>query len=54
MVMLGKVTVVCALVNKNKFKGKWISSIGTEGIFNAGKFDVSELKTELPENNSVF
>ncbi|MEJ0865696.1 nucleotide-binding protein [Klebsiella pneumoniae] len=54
MVMLGKVTVICSLINNNKLRGKWRSSIGTEGVFNAEKFDESELKTELPESNSVF
>lgn len=47
--MLGKVTVVCTLINKNKLRGKWVSSIGTEGIFNAEKFDESELKQNYPK-----
>lgn len=52
--MLGKVNVICNLVDKNKLKGKWFSDIGTESVFSAEKFDETELKTELPQNNSVF
>jgi predicted nucleotide-binding protein len=34
--------------------GRWQSSIGTEGIFTASKFENKPLDQSLPSNNSVF
>lgn len=53
-IMLGKVTVICKLEENNKLKGRWKSEIGTEGIFNAEKFDEETMIKSLPVNNSVF
>jgi predicted nucleotide-binding protein len=53
-VSLGDVTVVCKMQPDGKIAGKWRSSIGTEGVFKANRFEADELAKELPKNNSVF
>lgn len=51
---LGTVKVVGNLDSEGKLSGKWSSTIGTEGIFNAKKADIAILTSSLPQDNSVF
>jgi predicted nucleotide-binding protein len=50
---LGKVQIIATLNGEGGLVGRWKSDIGTEGVFQATRFD-PKLKSELPKNNSVF
>lgn len=52
--VLGSVKVVASLESKNKLSGQWRSTIGTEGIFVAERFNKSKISEQLPSTNSVF
>ncbi|ACB76391.1 TIR domain-containing protein [Opitutus terrae] len=51
---LGMVQAVCQLLPDGSITGRWKSDIGTEGAFNAKRFDPGAINTELPKANSVF
>lgn len=51
---LGVVQAVATISGDGKLSGRWRSSIGTEGILMATRFEGSALSGELPNNNSVF
>ena len=40
--------------DKNKLTGRWRSDSGTDGIFQAERFDQTKAREALPEMNSVF
>jgi predicted nucleotide-binding protein len=53
-IYLGTVQVVCSINPKGMLSGRWKSSIGTEGIFSAERFEKEKLGIDLPKSNSVF
>lgn len=53
-ILLGDIEVVCKLNTNNELVGRWVSTVGTEGTFNAKKFDSEQFVNALPKKNSVF
>lgn len=51
---LGSITVLASIDSQGQLIGRWRSTIGTEGIFSAKRFELSTLAQSLPKNNSVF
>lgn len=51
---LGEVLAVSTLSADGRLSGRWRSSIGTEGVFTATRFEGASLSGELPKRNSVF
>lgn len=51
---LGTVTAVGTIEESGKLIGKWSSTIGTNGIFDAERFGDASLRRELPTENSIF
>jgi predicted nucleotide-binding protein len=52
--VLGVVQVVCTLEGEETLSGRWKSELGTEGTFNAKRFDSKGVTPVLPKSNSVF
>jgi predicted nucleotide-binding protein len=50
---LDKVQVIATLDADGALVGRWKSDFGTEGVFQATRFD-PKLKADLPKSNSVF
>ena len=51
---LGSAQVIATLQSDGNLSGRWVSNIGTEGIFSAKKFNDEKMREQLPQNNSVF
>jgi len=51
---LGSITVLASVDGEERLTGRWKSTIGTQGIFTAKRFELSTLARSLPKNNSVF
>lgn len=51
---LGVVQVVCALEEENKLSGRWKSTNGMQGAFDACRYPAEKLGAMMPQTNSVF
>ena len=53
-VSLGNIQASCSIDGENSLKGKWRSTLGTEGVFDLQRFDPLVKSTNTPEPRSVF
>jgi len=53
-VVLGTINAIVAPLKDGSIKGRWASSLGTNGVFTAKRHEMDELSTTLPKLNSVF
>lgn len=53
-ISLGTLSIVGTLDDNGLLSGRWQSTIGTDGIFSAKRFDSVQLSSDLPKTNSVF
>lgn len=53
-ISLGNAKVIADLKSDGTLSGRWVTTIGTEGIFTAKRFDDAAMREQLPQNNSVF
>jgi predicted nucleotide-binding protein len=51
---LGTAKVIATSDGENSLRGKWQTTIGTEGVFTANRFNQDEMRKKLPKKNSVF
>ena len=53
-ISLGNAKVIASHKPDDALSGRWQSTIGTEGIFTATRFNEDEIRKKLPKKNSVF
>lgn len=53
-VSLGNIQASCSADGTNALKGKWRSTLGTEGVFSLERFDASTKQEAAPAPRSVF
>ena len=53
-VLLGNIQASCKVEDEDELKGKWRSTLGTEGIFDLKRFDASVKPAYPPQPRSVF
>jgi predicted nucleotide-binding protein len=53
-IQLGELQVIGSIDSDGLLKGRWKSTIGTEGVFQVKRFDAATEAASLPKTNSVF
>lgn len=53
-ISLGNTKVIASYKSEESLSGKWQSTIGTEGVFTAIRFNEDDIRKKLPKKNSVF